>query len=100
MTPADFDRYPAIPAHLRDGLVRYFDRGIEPGQFLTAVLSNDLRAAIMHGDAEALAGLPHIVRCLWNRAPGNAWGSPEIVRQWRLDRFAFNSNREARHHVE
>jgi len=100
MTPADIAAYPGIPPHLHDGLIRFLDRGIEPGSFLTAVLENDLLGAIKHGDAEAIAGLPHIVKFLWNKCPGNAWGSPETVRAWRLDRFAFHANREAHRHVE
>ena len=71
-----------VPAHLRDGLVRYLVHHIRPGYFLTAVLQNDLRAAIAHGDAASLTWLPELIRFLENDVPLMAWGSPRLVDVW------------------
>lgn len=77
-----FDGYYGVPEHLRDALVRYVNDHDEVGHFLTAVLENNLRGAIQFGDIEAIAGLPAIVRWLFNRAPSGCWGSREAMAAW------------------
>ncbi len=51
-----------IPDRFIESLRGYKEPGWEPGGFLTAVLSNDLRESIARADAEAAAALPAIVR--------------------------------------
>lgn len=73
-----------IPAHMHSSLVRYFERGCRPGDFLTAVLANDLHGALAHADdinKHALHGY-HI--WLYNYVPGrpNGWGSYEAVTEY------------------
>lgn len=69
-----------IPERTLEGLRHYQDRHLEPGNFLRAVLENDLCAAIAKADKENLAALPEIVSQLWNYWPAPIWGNPEKVR--------------------
>lgn len=73
------DFCPALTKANIDAWVRYGQPG---GHFLTAVLENNLSAAIGHGDLDNLAALHHIVSYLYNRCPGACWGSPEKVKEW------------------
>lgn len=74
------ERY--VPVHLRGGLENWIRYGIEPGGFLYAVLTNDLRGAMNRGDETSRKYLFGIVSWLWNRAPAACWGSPETVELW------------------
>lgn len=72
-----------VPAHLRGGLERYLLDGIRPGQFLSAVLENNLSDAFSYGDEESIAGLKGVVLFLYNHAPNTAWGSVWKVAKWK-----------------
>lgn len=71
-----------IPARMMCGLQRYFDQGVPPGDFLMAVLENNLMEATGRADDENLANLPAYAAYLYNDAPAAAHGSPEKVRAW------------------
>lgn len=47
-----------------------------------AVLTNNLRLAVMCADEENEAALCDIVRELWCNAPADCWGSSEKVSAW------------------
>jgi len=72
--------------HIRDemmeGLLRYIEKGIHPGGFLRAVLSNNLHHAVNNADEDNMATLPAYVGYLVNKAPGGCWGSADIVNTW------------------
>lgn len=69
-----------VPEHLHDGLVLYFSHRYQPGDFLLAVLRNDLTQAVNRSDDTD--NLAAVVRFLvWN-VPSVAWGSPEKVKSW------------------
>lgn len=72
-----------VPVHLQPGLARFFVGGILPGSFLSAVLQNNLRMAVLTADQESQAGLRSIVRFLTNSVPIVSWGSGEKVAAWR-----------------
>jgi hypothetical protein len=76
------DQLENVPDGTWDALDRYLTKGIPPGHFLTAVLSNNLVGAIARGDKPNLAGLVALVRYLVHHAPAQAWGSPETVSAW------------------
>jgi len=76
------DFYDELPEGLRGGMRRWIESGIQPGHFLTAVLSNDLREACARADSENRFRLFDIVAWLYNRAPSACWGSPENVAEW------------------
>jgi hypothetical protein len=72
----------ALPAHMHGAMLRWIEHGIYPGGFLTAVLENDLRAAVARADMVNATRLPDYVRYLYNDAPSGCWGSPAKVRAW------------------
>lgn len=71
-----------IPSHMHGGLYRYLVSGIEPGDFLMAVLENNLREAVGRADHINQPKLPDYIRYLYNYAPSKCWGSPEKVAAW------------------
>jgi len=71
-----------IPAHTQGGLERYRDNHCEPGGFLYAVLTNNLRLAVRRADSENLAELPRIVTWIFHNMPTTAWGDEERYRAW------------------
>ena len=75
--------YSTVPVDYMAGAVqRYIENGFEPGSFLRALLSNDLRGAIARADAANIAKIPHWVVWMENNLPGGAWGSPESYEHW------------------
>lgn len=69
--------------HLIGGLARYFNAGIMPGHFLTAVLMNDLQEACSRADLETFAVMPRLMKLLFNHAPSTAHGSRDHILSWR-----------------
>ena len=53
-----------------------------PGPFLEAVLSNDLKGALVWADIETTADLLGIIGYCEREIPGDCWGSPEKVAAW------------------
>ena len=67
---------------IKEALERYRDHSIKPGDFLTAVLCNDLKMAFFKADSQSTKELPEIVSwCHWE-LPGGSWGSVKEVREW------------------
>ena len=79
---------PYIPEHLREGVVEYIEHGHLPGDFLCAVLENDLAQAVGRADEISLRFLPNLVCYLYNLAPKGAWGSRERVLNWSTKKLA------------
>jgi hypothetical protein len=79
LSPTDPAR---IPQRIRDGLDRYAHHHLETGNFLRAVLENDLMRAFDRADAEVVAAMPAILAYVRCQLPGNCWGSPEVVSRW------------------
>ena len=70
----------AVPEHLKEGLVRYFDHGIIPGSFLAAALENNLTQAIINvDDWTSILDIKGLIDYLRFCAPGPAWGSAARV---------------------
>jgi hypothetical protein len=80
--------YEKIPAHMQAALRRYVLEGIKPGDFLTAVICNDLRNAVGRADSENLPLLSLYVMWFYNIAPGTCWGSHEAMLKWLAERQA------------
>lgn len=82
---AEFDPhgyYAEIPAHMRAAIKRYIVNRIQPGDFLTAVITNNLRDAVNRADAENLPLLQLYVQWFYNIAPGSCHGSREHMQKW------------------
>ena len=74
--------YAEIPEHIRGGIERYLTELRAPGDFLTAVITNDLRNAFARADEDSLKALRLLNRWFYNRAPSCAHGSHDAMRRW------------------
>lgn len=70
----------AIPRRIREGLDRYACYGVPTGDFLRAVLSNNLMEAVGRADDDSLAAIQSICQYVHNALPGVCHGSPEKVK--------------------
>ncbi len=77
-----YDSY-SIPEYMRSGIEDYLLHGLLPGSFLTAVLKNNLCEAVSAADDMNMLLIPSYVKLLYNHAPMDSWGSPEIVKRWK-----------------
>jgi len=77
-----------LPPRMWGGIARYLAHGIPPGGFLTAVISNDLRGSVAHGDDENINLLPQYVKFFYNCVSSNCWGSPKRFDAW-IDKGGF-----------
>lgn len=73
---------PYLPHHMREGMEMYLTRGIPPGGFMMAVLTNDLKGAVGRADLTNLKYLTNIVAYIYNHVPSIAQGSPAKVEAW------------------
>lgn len=73
---------PTMPIALAESLERYINERVETGGFLSAVLENNLREAVIRADLESARALPEIVKWLVYNAPWNCWGSVDRVQMW------------------
>lgn len=71
-----------IPDRMMGGITRWIENGIQPGDFLWAVITNDLKDAVGRADDENLRNLPAYVSYFYNEAPAACWGSPEKAAAW------------------
>lgn len=88
----DFDSM--VPEHIREGLTAYVERGRPTGDFLAAVLGNDLFDAARLADAMNARYLTRIALFLIWHAPHGAIGSAERVRGW-IERGGLAANTES-----
>ena len=71
-----------IPDYMIGAIERWIERGIPPGDFLMAVLCNDLKEAVGRADVVNINLLPAYVSFFYNDAPSQCWGSHEKVLAW------------------
>lgn len=74
--------YEQVPEHMRVALRAYVLEGRRPGDFLTAVICNDLRNAVGRADDENLPLLKIYVQWFYNVAPSSCWGSSYNMLKW------------------
>ncbi|WP_353208306.1 hypothetical protein [Sphingorhabdus sp.] len=74
--------YACLPERMQDALREYVINRHETGDFLRAVICNDLRNAVSRADAENLPLIPLYVRWFYNRAPASCHGSPAAFFKW------------------
>lgn len=75
----------ALPFHMREPVVEYTVCGHPVGDFLRAVLSNDLVDAVGRADQDNQKHLVQWAAFLHNAMPAypvKSWGSREIVAMW------------------
>lgn len=69
------------PLVVRYEIDEYLKKGVPPSNFVTQVLSNNLKESFMGADENNLEALPHIVCYCYNYVPFAAWGSLQRVRE-------------------
>ena len=79
MTRADWN---LIPFDARGSIKRYLENGIPPGDFLAALISNDLCRTIERADHNNIHYIVGYVTFFYNYVPQDCWGSPEIYKTW------------------
>jgi hypothetical protein len=76
-----------------EALQDYATMGTPVGDFLRAVLENDLMAAIGRADDNNFANLPAVAGFVFNELPRACWGSRDVVAEWferrRVEREAY-----------
>jgi hypothetical protein len=77
-----------IPDYMVGGIERWIEHGIYPGDFLTAVIENDLREACGRADDTNQKLLYQYVSFFYNHAPSRCWGSPEKCEAWSNEKTA------------
>ena len=65
-----------------EGLDLYIREHRPIGDFLTALLSNDLRETFARADSTNKPAIEQYVRFLYQYAPAGTWGSRENVKAW------------------
>ena len=79
---AYFFRNYYIPQRMIEPIKRYILQHQKPGDFLMAVLQNDLKNAVGRADDENIDQLPAYIALLYNEAPSQCWGSKKKVIEW------------------
>jgi len=65
-----------------DAVKNYLEEGIPPGSFLTAVICNNFYQAVSSADDQNRKLLDQWANFFYNHVQANAWGSPEIMKDW------------------
>jgi hypothetical protein len=71
-----------VPIHDHDSLIEYIVIGQPLGDFLEAVVENNLTEAIGRADETNRGKLFQICEWLYNNMPMSAWGSPAKYEAW------------------
>ena len=71
-----------IPEYTKAAIDRYVNDRLQPGGFLTAVLTNNLMDAHNRADDQNSAAMEDILKYVYWEIPSLAWGSEEKVAAW------------------
>jgi hypothetical protein len=71
-----------IPSRMNESLRLYIERGVLSGDFLMAVICNDLAEAIGRADEENMENLPAYAAYFHNHAPAQCWGNQAKMMAW------------------
>lgn len=75
--------YSGLSEHIRDGFFRYVEQRIPTGSGLQRLLENRGAIETWGGlDVDCQRDFDAIIKWIYNKAPGECWGSPEAVREW------------------
>jgi hypothetical protein len=79
--PYDID-YSTLPVKFEGGVRRYIENRTPGGDFLNAVLCNDLCKALSHADLESSRLIFELHAWLYNNAPSICWGTKKKFNEW------------------
>lgn len=71
-----------MPERIKNSLDNYVKYG-HCGGCIQAIMSNNLVQAFSRADDDYATNMHAIVMYMYNRMPGDCWGSPEAVKNWR-----------------
>lgn len=71
-----------IPERTKATIDNYAKNLWQPGGFVYAVLTNNLKEAFGRADDENAENMKEIVKYVYNNIPAIAWGSEENVKRW------------------
>ena len=71
-----------ISPHMMGAIRRYINDRLPPGDFLTGIITNDLRRATLHADDTNIGNIPAFVAYFYNEAPSQCWGSQQNMDRW------------------
>jgi hypothetical protein len=71
-----------IPKETKEAIERYVNAGLDPGDFLQAIMSNDLMGACKLADEHNLRAIVAIAQHVYSNVPMNCHGTKDIVRLW------------------
>lgn len=71
-----------IPERMQESVDRWVEYGILPGNFLRAIIENNLKDAVAYADDENIKNIPAFVSFFYNMAPAECWGSREKMMKW------------------
>jgi len=74
--------YEKLPEHIRGGMKRYIEEGLIPGDFLQAVICNNLKLSVQRADDVNIKRMLDIVSFMYWEVPMSAWGSYEKMIEW------------------
>lgn len=60
----------------------YIENRVRPGGFLSAIICNDLKKAVMFANDINIKNIPAFVEYFYNNAPTNYWGSDLKMNHW------------------
>ena len=78
--------YEKLPERLRESMKHYIEEGAIPGDFLIAVICNNLVYALSSADDEMIEKIEEIVFWAYNHIPSRAFGSHKKMIQWNQER--------------
>ena len=81
MKPYTFRQW-QIPEYMMYGILHYVQDGVPPGDFLKAIICNDLKEAVGRADDNNINNLPAYVAYFYNKAPSGCWGSKKKMDSW------------------
>ena len=71
-----------IPDYMHGAIIRYYENGIEPGSFLTALINNDLKETFGRADDVNRDCIRSYIMWFYNEAPGGSWGYEDAANKW------------------
>lgn len=74
--------YSKLPEHIQGGIKRYVEQGIIPGNFLQAVICNNLSESFALADETNQGRMFSIVKFFYNEVPLQCWKSKEKMELW------------------
>ena len=80
-----------IPAYMMPHVIDYIENGAPVGNFLTAIITNNLEGAVARADGQNISNIPAYVCFFYNYAPADCYGSSNKMAEWYKTREAKGS---------